>query len=153
MTIWQKLFGKAPVSVSVPATMIRENQQFLSACAASRGRVYVPFFVSAQLRAAGHEKLPGVEPDSLSGRKLLCIFSSRSSAEKYARWFADLCAQQGACGFSWELNEYKFIVRDGANFASGHAELATLARTLGASGFALDHPGTRMQPFGTIPLD
>jgi len=129
------------------------NQHFLSLCGAAGGTVYVPFFASAQLRAAGHDKLPGVEPDSLSGRKVVCIFSSRSCAEKYARWFADLCSQQGARGFSWQVDEFKFIADDGANFGTGHSELVAVARRLGASGFALDHPGTRMQPFGTIPLE
>ena len=129
------------------------NQQFLSNCVAVAGKAYVPFFVSAQLRAAGHDKLPGVEPDSLSGRKLLCIFSSRSSAETYARWFSDLCSQQGAQGFSWQVEEFKFIADDGANFGLGHEELVRLARRLGATGFALDHPGTRLQPFGSIPLE
>jgi len=129
------------------------NQQLLSKCAAASGKVYVPFSVSAQLRAAGHDKLAGVEPDSLSGRKVLCIFSSRSSAERYARWLSDICSQQGARGFSWEINEYKFIAGDGTNFGSGRAELVSIAIRLGASGFALDHPETRMQPFGTIPLE
>jgi hypothetical protein len=129
------------------------NQHFLSRCVAAGGTVYVPLFASTQLRAAGHDILPGIEPDSLSGRKVLCIFSSRSSAERYARWFSDLCSQQGARGFSWEIAEYKFIADEGENFGAGQRELVGMARRLGASGFALDHPGTRMQPFGTIPLD
>ena len=129
------------------------NQQFLSNCAAGAGNVYVPYFMSTQLRAAGHDSLPSVEPDSLSGRKYLCIFSSRSSADKYAKWFSNLCAQQGARGFSWQVQEFKFIADDGANFAPGHRDLVAVARRLGASGFALDHPGTRMQPFGSIPIE
>jgi len=128
-------------------------QQFLSRCVATGGLVYVPFFVSTQLRAAGHDKLPGIEADSLSGQKVLCIFSSRLNAEKYAKWFADLCSQQGARGFAWQVDKFQFIAEDGANAARGHTELVNIARRLGASGFALDHPGNRMHPFTAIPLE
>ena len=138
---------------ALPSGMVRENQQFLSRCIASRGTVWVPFFETSQLRAAGHDRLPGIEPDTLSGKKLLCIFSSRTSAEVYVKWFSELCSQQGAQGFAWKLEEFKLIADDGLNFASQHGKLVAIARKFGASGFALDHPGTRMQPFGSIPLE